>query len=61
MASLRTLQRRYGGTITIGERRFRRFIPYPGPVTDDTGRCIKCGQIDEPDYHIPQACLDAVS
>lgn len=48
--------RKFGGFITIGERRYRRFIPYPGPVNDDTSRCIRCGQIDEAEYHIDAAC-----
>lgn len=37
--------------IQIGNRKYRRFIPYPNRVRDGTVRCITCGQIDEPEYH----------
>lgn len=43
-------------TITIGGQTYRKFIPYPAPVDDDTLRCIACGQIDEPEYHDPKLC-----
>lgn len=37
--------------ITIGSRKYTRFIPYPKVIRDGTHRCISCGQIDEPEYH----------
>lgn len=49
-------EKQFGKTIKVGRRRYRRFMPYPGPVTDDTCRCIRCGQIDEPGLHISEAC-----
>lgn len=45
--------------ILIGGKEYRKFIPHPGPVTDDTCRCITCGQIDEPDYHDDAICQEA--
>lgn len=45
--------------ITIGHREYTRFIPYPKAVRDGTHRCISCGQIDEPKYHI-LTCAEAV-
>lgn len=42
--------------IQIGSRSYRRFIPYPGPIFDQTPRCIGCGQIDEPEYHNGALC-----
>lgn len=35
----------------------RRFIPYPGPVNDGTGRCIGCGQIDDDGFHNAALCI----
>lgn len=43
-------------TITVGGHEYRRFIPYPEPVTDGTTRCIACGQIDEPGVHDDEQC-----
>jgi hypothetical protein len=42
--------------IKIGRRRYRKFIPWPGPVTDGTARCFACGQIDEPEVHDDALC-----
>ena len=58
---LEALEKKYGKTIKVGSRRFRRFIQWPKEVTDDTCRCIRCGQIDEPELHIKQACIDAAA
>lgn len=43
-------------TITVDGREYRRFIPYPEPITDGTTRCIACGQIDEPRIHDDEQC-----
>mgnify|MGYP000656251172 CR=1 FL=1 len=43
-------------TITFGGRTYRKFIRYPGPVTDGTVRCFACGQIDEDGAHDPTLC-----
>jgi hypothetical protein len=43
-------------TIQIGNRTYRKFIPFPGPVNDGTARCFSCGQIDEPDWHDDALC-----
>ncbi len=59
MKEMRKVVRKYGGTLTVGGRKFRRFIPFPGQINDGTCRCIACGQIDEPEYHIAEACRDA--
>jgi hypothetical protein len=42
-------------------RKVRRYIPYPGPVTDDTLRCIGCGQIDEDGWHNMATCIAITS
>jgi ribosomal protein S14 len=47
--------------IEIGGRRYRKFIPYPGPVNDGTSRCISCGQIDESPYHDMELCRRALT
>lgn len=47
--------------IDIGGRMVRRFIPFPGPVEDDTVRCICCGQIDEDGFHDYEVCCGIAS
>jgi hypothetical protein len=47
--------------IEIDGRKYRKFIPYPGPVDDGTLRCIACGQIDEPEHHDDALCGVCVS
>lgn len=47
-------------TIEIDGRTYRKFIRYPHPVRDGTVRCIRCGQIDEPEYHDDALCLAAL-
>lgn len=42
--------------VNVGGRRFKRFWPLNRAVTDDSVRCIFCGQIDEPDVHEMTAC-----
>lgn len=42
--------------IIINGRKYRKFIPYPEAVEDGTLRCIRCGQIDEPEYHDDALC-----
>jgi hypothetical protein len=42
--------------IQIGSKSYRKFIPWPKPVTDGTVRCMACGQIDEPQWHDDSAC-----
>lgn len=54
------LEKKYGKHIDLGHRTVRRFIPYPMQVRDGTYRCIRCGQIDEPDFHNREACIDAM-
>jgi len=44
--------------IEIDGVRYRRFIPYPEPVTDGTVRCFFCGQIDEPRWHVAADCRE---
>ena len=56
---LAELEAKYGKQIRVGNRRYKRFIQWPNEVTYGTGRCIRCGQIDEPDFHIREACLEA--
>ena len=46
--------------IRIGNAILRRFIPYPQTVDDGTVRCIRCGQIDEDDFHDAALCLGAI-
>lgn len=43
-------------TIDIGGQTYRQFIHHPHPVRDGTLRCISCGQIDEPEYHMAEFC-----
>lgn len=45
--------------IKIGDREYRKFIPFPEVITDGTHRCIRCGQIDEEDYHDHDLCVAA--
>jgi hypothetical protein len=42
--------------ITIGGREYTKFIMWPKKVRDGTFRCIRCGQIDEEEYHDPRLC-----
>lgn len=42
--------------IKIGSQTYRKFICYPEEVDDGTLRCIRCGQIDEPEYHDDSLC-----
>ena len=42
--------------LNLGFRTVKRLILYPGPVNDDTPRCIQCGQIDEEPYHARHVC-----
>jgi hypothetical protein len=44
--------------IEINGTNYRRFIPYPQPVTDGTVRCFFCGQIDEPQWHVDEDCKE---
>lgn len=44
------------GKVTIGDREYVQFIPYPQAVRDGTVRCITCGQIDEDGYHDAALC-----
>lgn len=37
--------------IAIGRRSYLKFIPYPTEITDDTLRCIACGQLDGSEEH----------
>lgn len=42
--------------IQIGDRTYRKFIPWPTAVRDGTVRCFACGQIDEPPWHDEKLC-----
>lgn len=42
--------------IEIDGRPYRKFIHFPGPVDDGTFRCIRCGQIDEEEFHDDALC-----
>lgn len=42
--------------LDLGFRTVNRLILYPGPVNDDTLRCIQCGQIDEEPWHARHVC-----
>lgn len=42
--------------ITIGGKKYRKFIRYPSEVKDGTCRCISCGQIDEYPWHDDKLC-----
>ena len=48
-----------GQHVCLGHRTVRRMIHYPGPVNDDTCRCIACGQIDEQPWHMAHVCRAA--
>ncbi len=48
-------------TVTIGRRSYKRLIPYPNTVDDGTSRCIRCGQIDEPEWHDHEMCVAALT
>lgn len=48
-----------GQRVDLGYRTVKRMIHHPGPVNDDTCRCITCGQIDEEPYHQEHVCAAA--
>lgn len=45
--------------VTAYGKRVLRIIPYPGPVSDGTPRCIQCGQIDDDPWHDSEICAAA--
>jgi|GEM_PF-3420832 len=46
-------------TVRINGRLYRKFIRFPEEITDGTLRCIRCGQIDEEEYHDQDICVAA--
>lgn len=46
-------------TVRINGKLYRKFIPYPEEINDGTFRCIRCGQIDEEEFHDQEICVAA--
>ncbi|NTA58557.1 hypothetical protein G6L32_07920 [Agrobacterium tumefaciens] len=46
-------------TVRINGKLYRKFIPYPEEINDGTFRCIRCGQIDEEEFHDHDICVAA--
>ncbi len=46
-------------TVRINGKLYRKFIPFPEEITDGTLRCIRCGQIDEEEFHDQEICIAA--
>lgn len=47
--------------IDIDGRQYRKFIRFPEEVDDGTLRCIRCGQIDEEEFHDDDLCVTAAT